>query len=742
MATSAQLKAAIDKFVDETSVRAFAIVNGLDNATVTTENGAVPTFAKAIKDFNDTNLARIVALETLVDSDDTNLDSIQEIVNALKALQTTLASDDTDFDTLQEFVDKMGTLDTAIAANTAKLTANNANVRSSGALMDDEVTNLAQVKAFDASDFETAGAAAAATGTLTPLPSGGQGRLATKMASETVVNPSILLVGDSLAGFLSNDFLAALESRFGGVQSLAGHTIDSRPSAGAANITGDFAVWPNGEYANLPTDGIVDFKYANNVGVEASEAKIFYLKESGAGTFKIQVSYNGAAFVDAVASVDADNATVLGATVTVPMQHGINIVRVVGLAGTVKIQQCRNYIVGAAGAGYANIEKGGISVNSMALTPVAVMSAALQDMAPDVIVWYMSDDTAEIEGGLVTFYANVNSALGYTPDWVFVSANSVTGDNRPIARAALRAFAKLKGHSFVDASAIVAPDLFVADDAFHQNDAGSRAISNHLLYAVEPMSSVPVKFNRISKPSSIVRRGTLGRAAIKNIGNILPLGAISSAAFDNGGTLSEAEGKFSQGGFLLNPGTAANGYARVNLAEGITSMPGAGRGIDFDFKMRFGLSFSGLVSSSSSGTFRFLIGSEGATPAAGGANALTEKGWGIEIMINSGNFSIRLISHDGTTYREGDWVILRAGSALQFRTFNVEFANDGAGLLSLVHKWGGEQPEITWTNSTLIGPTGYAPTANRFIDAVCVNPAASTSTKFSIGVYQTILELN
>jgi len=92
MATSLELKTAIDRFVDETSVRANAIINGADNETVTIDSGVVPTFAKAIKDFLDTSLSRIVTLETLVESDDVDLDSIQEIVTALKALQTTLAA--------------------------------------------------------------------------------------------------------------------------------------------------------------------------------------------------------------------------------------------------------------------------------------------------------------------------------------------------------------------------------------------------------------------------------------------------------------------------------------------------------------------------------------------------------------------------------------------------------------------------------------------------------------------------
>jgi hypothetical protein len=52
---------------------------------------------------------------------------------------------------------KLDTITVAdITANTAKLTANTTNVTASGALMDSEVTNLAQVKAFSSADYATA----------------------------------------------------------------------------------------------------------------------------------------------------------------------------------------------------------------------------------------------------------------------------------------------------------------------------------------------------------------------------------------------------------------------------------------------------------------------------------------------------------------------------------------------------------------------------------------------------------
>jgi hypothetical protein len=50
----------------------------------------------------------------------------------------------------------------AVAANTAKVSATTENVRAAGGVMDDEITNLAQVKTFDSSDYATAAQGATA----------------------------------------------------------------------------------------------------------------------------------------------------------------------------------------------------------------------------------------------------------------------------------------------------------------------------------------------------------------------------------------------------------------------------------------------------------------------------------------------------------------------------------------------------------------------------------------------------
>ena len=114
------------------------------NVTIT---GTYPDFTIASDDVvgavNSVNgQAGVVVLDTADISENTNLYYTEARVTANTAVAANTAKVGI---TAQQTSD--------ITANNAKLTANTANVTSAGALMDSEVTNLADVKAFDTTDY-------------------------------------------------------------------------------------------------------------------------------------------------------------------------------------------------------------------------------------------------------------------------------------------------------------------------------------------------------------------------------------------------------------------------------------------------------------------------------------------------------------------------------------------------------------------------------------------------------------
>jgi len=114
------------------------------NVTIT---GTYPDFTIASDDVvgavNSVNgQAGVVVLDTADIAEDTNLYYTEARVEANSAVALNTAKTGI---TTQQTSD--------ITANNAKVTANTANVTSAGALMDSEVTNLADVKAFDTTDY-------------------------------------------------------------------------------------------------------------------------------------------------------------------------------------------------------------------------------------------------------------------------------------------------------------------------------------------------------------------------------------------------------------------------------------------------------------------------------------------------------------------------------------------------------------------------------------------------------------
>ena len=82
-------------------------------------------------------------------------DDVVGAVNSVNGQAGVVVLDTADIseDTNLYYTESRVAANSAVAANTAKLTANTTNVTSAGALMDSEVTNLADVKAFDSSDY-------------------------------------------------------------------------------------------------------------------------------------------------------------------------------------------------------------------------------------------------------------------------------------------------------------------------------------------------------------------------------------------------------------------------------------------------------------------------------------------------------------------------------------------------------------------------------------------------------------
>ena len=147
-------------------------LNGIEaSATADQTDAEIRTAVENASDsnvFTDADHTKLNGIEASADVTDTTnvtaagalMDSELAEIATVKALTAAGISG--------SFTAASASFSTRVTANDAKLTANTSNVTAAGALMDSEVTNLAEVKAFDSSDYATAAQGAKADSAQQP----------------------------------------------------------------------------------------------------------------------------------------------------------------------------------------------------------------------------------------------------------------------------------------------------------------------------------------------------------------------------------------------------------------------------------------------------------------------------------------------------------------------------------------------------------------------------------------------
>jgi hypothetical protein len=176
---------------------------------------------------------------------------------------------------------------------------------------------------------------------------------------------------------------------------------------------------------------------------------------------------------------------------------------------------------------------------------------------------------------------------------------------------------------------------------------------------------------------------------------------------------------------LPTPSATASSYGRVSLSRGCNGVHFiAGNGIRFN--RRLGVMVRGTFAyqgpADATTISRLIIGGNGGVPATSDANALTDRGFGIEFGSNGGVQSIRAFAHNGTTYTTGPWV---SATALQIQTYGI--LSDGAGNISLLYGTQGSRPSVAAGYPITGGPTATGNGSLNYIDHVVVNSSAATT---------------
>jgi hypothetical protein len=192
-------------------------------------------------------------------------------------------------------------------------------------------------------------------------------------------------------------------------------------------------------------------------------------------------------------------------------------------------------------------------------------------------------------------------------------------------------------------------------------------------------------------------------------------------------------------GCYLTSGTSTSSGAYAIFLSEPHYWANSGNGINYDTKMEFGGNFRYDYNSSNAaeGVARFLVGNI-AGHVFSNADAFTVKGVGFEIAsrgATSNEARIRLIYHDGSTYKTSAWS--NFGNSDANYMYSFYFVNEGNGTITLtVGRTGagegiGARSAGVVTISANDAPTGVGGNTRHNVTWACVNSSAAYTAKMT-----------
>jgi hypothetical protein len=245
--------------------------------------------------------------------------------------------------------------------------------------------------------------------------------------------------------------------------------------------------------------------------------------------------------------------------------------------------------------------------------------------------------------------------------------------------------------------------------------------------------------------SSLMTRELTDSNPLEAFSKVRPLLAYGSST----GTGSTANlNTYALGSADLRSGTNVSGYARAVLYRGVNN-PSHLTGSGIQLSQNLAVSFVTIVRDEirTNAAIRFIVGGAGTgSPAPANSNALTGRGFGIEIartsttnMWPAASIRARLFAHDGTNYFTSDYTTDFA--ALNNNQFILNYTTNGT--VSLRFSTAGNAPARPSTTPVLTltnGPVGSF-TVGQYIEYVSVNasdvaPAGTTDCIYLGGMLE------
>jgi hypothetical protein len=282
-----------------------------------------------------------------------------------------------------------------------------------------------------------------------------------KLAKLTMGTPNtqlrVLVFGDSVANLQVSYNLLALAKSYGDLGTGASPTASATGDVIVNNGGGvpyNYTYSLSGSYTDIGTSGTATWA-RGGATARADTLKVYYIKEPGAGTFKVQLSTDGVSFADesGYTSVSASIGSGLQlGIITIAKTVGNFAIRVVGLTGRVKVLATVFGNTTDNGVIQFHLERGGLGLDQANSMDSGLFTAFMQDLAPDIAFFQMKEGST-FATDLATHITRFNAALP-NMDWVYLQSTPDSGDTGSTGsiwqNAVMRTQAVANGNAVID----------------------------------------------------------------------------------------------------------------------------------------------------------------------------------------------------------------------------------------------------------------------------------------------------
>lgn len=196
---------------------------------------------------------------------------------------------------------------------------------------------------------------------------------------------SVLALGDSLGMGVFGNIRIPFEQTLGGQAGEFNFNQATLTLGGGLSLTQNvYSDWPDGNVFDVGTGQSLAFTRT------ADQFKFYYIREPGAGSFKVQINDVDVAGFE---TIDADHTSREVGIVTIDTALASQEVKLVGISGTVRVFGWGWKNTTASGLITGLVYKGGVGMHLMDQTPALHLNTVLRDFGFDLAM--LSDDMSD-----------------------------------------------------------------------------------------------------------------------------------------------------------------------------------------------------------------------------------------------------------------------------------------------------------------------------------------------------------